>query len=159
MTSGQGGQPPRPEKPEWAKQAGAPFFQVVAEAQMEASRLGHDAVGPTHLILAVLKEADPGLKSTMRSLGMPYQPAHDTALRVLASGIRESDALPSFLSQASAAIRSSASLSSNLGHAESGPEHLLLAALNEADSDLTTLLLEFRWTPRELYDALLSQLP
>ena len=157
MTSAQGAAPP-PEKPEWAKRAGAPFLQVVAEAQMEATRLGHDAIGPTHLILAVLKEPDPGIISTMRSLGMAYQPAHDTGLRVLPSGIHDPDIIPSFSSEASAAIRLSASLSLDLGRAASSPKLILLAALSEADSDLTTLLLEFRWTPAQLYDAMIGQL-
>ena len=157
MTSGQGAAP-LPEKPEWAKRAGARFFQVVVKAQMEATRLGHDAIGPTHLILAVLKEPDPAIISTMRSLGMAYQPAHDTALRVLPSGIHDPGIIPSFSPEASAAIRLSASLSSDLGQAASGPKLILLAAVSEADSDLTTLLLEFRSTPAQLYDALLSDL-
>jgi ATP-dependent Clp protease ATP-binding subunit ClpC len=158
MTSGEGVQPPLPEKPEWAERATTPFFKATAEAQIEAHRLGSDAIGPTHLVLAVLKEADPVIKATMRSLGLEYQPLHDTALRVLTPGTRDPDTMPPFSPESSAAIRASASLSSDLGQVSIGPEHLLLAALQEADSDLTALLLEFRSSPPQLHEGLLSQL-
>ena len=156
MTSGV--QPPLPEKPEWAARATAPFFKVTGEAQIEAHRLGSDAISPTHLVLAALKEADPVITAMMRSLGLEYQPLHDTALRVLAPGSRDPDTMPLFSPEASAAIRLSASLSSDLGQGSIGPEHLLLAALQEADSDLTALLREFRTSPPQMREGLLRQL-
>ena len=154
VTPAQGGQPPLPEKLDWAKRASAAFFKVVAEAQTEVFRLGHDAIGPTHLLLGVLHEADPAVKVALRSLGITYVRTFDVGATILEPGTRDSNTMPPFSVEAAKALRLSDEISASLGYADTGPGDMVLAALQEADSDLDRVLESLGTTAEELHEGI-----
>jgi hypothetical protein len=59
---------------------------LLRQAEREAKELGHNYVGSEHLVLAIVKLADPALRTVLEAHGVTYERVRETVVRLLRPG-------------------------------------------------------------------------
>lgn len=110
---------------------GAP--QVALLAQEAARDLGHRRLGTEHLLLGLLRNADPIAARALTEAGLD----HDAAVEHLTRLAGRGDPIPKghlpFTPRAKKVLELSLRESRHLGHDQVGPEHILLGLLRDGD--------------------------
>jgi ATP-dependent Clp protease ATP-binding subunit ClpC len=95
-------------------------------ARYEASQLGALSIEPEHLLLGLLREANAASPFLRRLPDIRNELAHPPAARKTSTGVE----IP-FAPPVKRALQTAAEEADRLAHAHIGPEHLLLALLND----------------------------
>jgi ATP-dependent Clp protease ATP-binding subunit ClpC len=115
--------------------------RVAVLAREEAGRLRHDVVGTEHILLGLIRGEDTVAAAVCRRLGVSLQRVKDDVERVLASVKKtvtfgEMDLTPA----ARRAFVRASEEASLLGHPRVAPTHLLLALLQQDETDASRIL-------------------
>ena len=106
--------------------------RVLQHAELQAARLGHDAVGPGHVLLAILESPQTAAARVLRDAGIELEPLRETVVDTLPPGYaRDEDRRP-LSAQGRNVLRSAALEAERMGVRFIGTEHLLLGALANA---------------------------
>ncbi len=103
--------------------------RVIQHAELEAARLGHDAVGPGHVLLAILESPQTAAARALRDSGIHLEPLRNTLLDTLPPGYARDDGRRPLSAQGRNVLRSAALEAERMGVRFIGTEHLLLGAL------------------------------
>ena len=103
--------------------------RVIRHAELEAARLGHDAVGPGHVLLAILESPQTAAARALRDAGVDLQPLRDALIDTLPPGYARDDGRRPLSAQGRNVLRSAALEAERMGVRFIGTEHLLLGAL------------------------------
>ena len=106
--------------------------RVIRHAELEAARLGHDAVGPGHLLLAILESPQTAAARVLRDSGVELGSLRDTLVDTLPPGYARDDGRRPLSAQGRNVLRSAALEAERMGVRFIGTEHLLLGALANA---------------------------
>ena len=116
--------------------------RVVVGAQQECLRLGHDEIGPEHLLLSILDQPAAMGTVVLASLGVDAAALHDRLERAVGQGgqpLDRSGHIP-FHPRAKQLLEFALREALQLGDAHIGTEHLLLAAIRVEDSPAAAAL-------------------
>jgi len=105
--------------------------RVLALAQDEAIRFGHNYIGTEHLLLGLVREGESVAARVLHSLGIELSKAR-TAVELIVG--RGEDATPSEITlspRTKKVIELAIDESKKLGHSHVGTEHLLLGLVRE----------------------------
>jgi len=103
--------------------------RAVVLAQQEAERLGHDYIGPEHILLGLIHEGDGVAGQALQGLGITLETARRTVADVVGRGqAAPSPKLP-FTPQAKEGLKLALREAVHLGHSYIGTEHLLLGLI------------------------------
>jgi ATP-dependent Clp protease ATP-binding subunit ClpC len=121
----------------------APARSVIVQSQAEARALKHSQVGPAHLLLGVMGQADERAATILESHAIEIEAVRERVKETVnvGEGVPEAgDHIP-FSPAAKRALELSLRESLQLGHDYIGPEHLMLGILLcVADSDAVRVL-------------------
>ena len=106
--------------------------RVLQHAEREATRLGHDAVGPGHVLLAVLESPQTAAARVLRDSGIELEPLRETVVDTLPPGHARDEGRRPLSAQGRNVLRSAALEAERMGVRFIGTEHLLLGALANA---------------------------
>ena len=106
--------------------------RVIQHAELEAARLGHDAVGPGHILLAILESPQTAAARALRDAGVDLPPLRDALIDTLPPGYARDDGRRPLSVQGRNVLRSAALEAERMGVRFIGTEHLLLGALANA---------------------------
>jgi len=106
--------------------------RVIRHAELEAARLGHDAVGPGHVLLAILESPQTAAARVLRDSGVDVGPLRDALIDTLPPGVARDDSRRPLSAQGRNVLRSAALEAERMGVRFIGTEHLLLGALASA---------------------------
>ncbi len=106
--------------------------RVIQHAELEATRLGHDAVGPGHILLAILEFPQTAAARVLRDSGVDLEPLRDTLVDTLPPGYARDDGRRPLSAQGRNVLRSAALEAERMGVRFIGTEHLMLGALANA---------------------------
>ncbi|MDE2867642.1 MAG: ATP-dependent Clp protease ATP-binding subunit [Chloroflexota bacterium] len=106
--------------------------RVIQHAELEAARLGHDAVGPGHVLLAILEFPQTAAARVLRDSGIDLEPLRDAIVDTLPPGYARDDGRRPLSAQGRNVLRSAALEAERMGVRFIGTEHLLLGALANA---------------------------
>ena len=106
--------------------------RVIQHAELEAARLGHDAVGPGHVLLAILESPQTAAARALREGGIELAPLRDALVDTLPPGYTRGDGRRPLSAQGRNVLRSAALEAERMGVRFIGTEHLLLGALANA---------------------------
>ena len=106
--------------------------RVIQHAELEAARLGHDAVGPGHILLAILESPQTAAARALRDAGVDLPPLRDALIDTLPPGYARDDGRRPLSAQGRNVLRSAALEAERMGVRFIGTEHLLLGALANA---------------------------
>ncbi len=106
---------------------------VVVWAQEEAVSLRHQQIGTEHLLLGVLRSADPLLKSAIRAAGITLDTVRERVVESVGRSRKGPTGHIPFTPSAKQVLERSLQVSKQLGHTEIGPAHLLVAILQNPD--------------------------
>ncbi len=106
--------------------------RVIRHAELEATRLGHDAVGPGHVLLAILESPQTAAARVLRDAGVDLEPLRDAVVDTLPPGYARDDGRRPLSAQGRNVLRSAALEAERMGVRFIGTEHLLLGALANA---------------------------
>ena len=106
--------------------------RVIRHAELEAARLGHDAVGPGHVLLAILESPQTAAARVLRDTGVDLGPLRDALIDTLPPGVARDDSRRPLSAQGRNVLRSAALEAERMGVRFIGTEHLLLGALASA---------------------------
>ena len=106
--------------------------RVIQHAELEAARLGHDAVGPGHVLLAILESPQTAAARALRDSGIHLEPLRDAIVDTLPPGYARDDGRRPLSAQGRNVLRSAALEAERMGVRFIGTEHLLLGALANA---------------------------
>ena len=128
--------------------------RVIQHAELEAARLGHDAVGPGHVLLAILESPQTAAARALRDSGIHLEPLRDAIVDTLPPGYARDDGRRPLSAQGRNVLRSAALEAERMGVRFIGTEHLLLGALANAgrltSGALATTGVEFRSLRRRI---------
>jgi ATP-dependent Clp protease ATP-binding subunit ClpC len=113
--------------------------RVIARAQDEARRLGHDHIGPEHILLGLVSEGGAGA-TVLEALGIPTDAVRERVEQATGPGQAQAAEHLPFTLQAKAALQQSRAAALNLGNAHIGTEHLLLGLIREGKSPAAQVL-------------------
>jgi ATP-dependent Clp protease ATP-binding subunit ClpC len=117
--------------------------QVVIQAQDEARTLGHDFMGPEHLLLGLTHESVGGVGAkTLESLGIGLDTVRQRVEAAVGRGDHESAARIPFTPAAKQTLELSLAEAARLGHRYIGTEHILLSLLRTTDNVAARVLTE-----------------
>ena len=117
--------------------------KVVVQAQEEARTLGHDFIGPEHLLLGLTHESIGGVGGkTLESLGIGLDTVRQRVQAAIGRGDHESAAHIPFTPAAKQTLELSLAEAVRLGHRYIGTEHLLLSLLRTTDNVAVRVLTE-----------------
>lgn len=123
-----------------------PARNVVVTAQNEAVAVGSAEIGPAHLVLGLLADADSPAVAAITAQGVSTEAVAAAARAALPPAAAEPPALVPFDARARKALELTFREALRLDAAEIGPEHVLLALIEEEDGDgLLTGLGLARW--------------
>jgi Clp amino terminal domain, pathogenicity island component len=74
---------PKPDQPFGGWDCEDLLEPMLRQAQAEASELGHDYIGSEHLVLSIVKLADPELSGLLRDCGVTYEGVREALLTLL----------------------------------------------------------------------------
>ena len=106
--------------------------RVIQHAELEAARLGHDAVGPGHILLAILESPQTAAARALRDSGVDPEPLRNALIATLPPGYARDDGRRPLSAQGRNVLRSAALEAERMGVRFIGTEHLLLGALASA---------------------------
>lgn len=106
--------------------------RVIQHAELEAARLGHDAVGPGHVLLAILQSPQTAAARVLRQTGVELEPLHAAVGDTLPPGYTRGEGRRPLSAQGRNVLRSAALEAERMGVRFIGTEHLLLGALANA---------------------------
>ena len=106
--------------------------RVLQHAELEATRLGHDAIGPGHILLAILESPQTAAARVLRDSGVDLEPLRDVLVDTLPPGYARDDGRRPLSAQGRNVLRSAALEAERMGVRFIGTEHLLLGALANA---------------------------
>jgi len=106
--------------------------RVLQTAELEAARLGHDAVGPGHVLLAILESPQTAAARVLRDSGVDLGPLRDALVNTLPPGYARDDGRRPLSAQGRNVLRSAALEAERMGVRFIGTEHLMLGALANA---------------------------
>ena len=95
--------------------------RVIQHAELEATRLGHDAVGPGHLLLAILESPQTAAARALRDSGIQLEPLRNTLLDTLPPGYARDDGRRPLSAQGRNVLRSAALEAKPWASASSAP--------------------------------------
>ncbi|MCQ2090929.1 MAG: ATP-dependent Clp protease ATP-binding subunit [Fibrobacter sp.] len=136
---------------------------VLQAARMAARNLGSDSISTEHLLLGLVREDSGFAAETLKALNVNLNELGENVQRALTSngGIMtvgdSHGALLSFTNRCKAALYNAAKIAKNEGDQYIGPEHLMLAILQQSESAAVGTLSSFGVT-FENFQAALSQL-
>jgi ATP-dependent Clp protease ATP-binding subunit ClpC len=108
--------------------------RVVVQAQEEARTLGHDHVGPEHLLLGLVHESIGGVAArALESLGIGLEAVRQRVEEVIGRGEQAPSGHIPFTPQAKEVLKLTLDESVQLGHRYIGTEHILLGLIREGD--------------------------
>ncbi|WP_270155451.1 Clp protease N-terminal domain-containing protein [Nonomuraea corallina] len=102
---------------------------VIVKSQEEARRLGHDHIGPGHLVLGLLHEPEGLAAKAMVTLGAPLAEIRQAVESALGPGGDAAPATPPFSAQGRKVLELTLREALRLGHNYVGTEHVLFALL------------------------------
>ena len=106
--------------------------RVIRHAELEATRLGHDAVGPGHVLLAIFGSPQTAAARLLRDAGVALEPVRDALIDTLPPGYVRDESRRPLSAQGRNLLRSAALEAERMGVRFIGTEHLLLGALANA---------------------------
>ena len=106
--------------------------RVLQHAELQAARLGHDAVGPGHVLLAILESPQTAAARVLRDAGIELEPLRETVVDTLPPGYARDEGRRPLSAQGRNVLRSAALEAERMGVRFIGTEHLLLGALANA---------------------------
>ena len=116
---------------------------ALVEAQEECRLLKHDHIGPEHLLLGLLQEAEGVAARTLDALGITVPAARDLLVTNVGLGVSSPTGTPPFTPGSKKVLEQAEREAMQLGHPAIGTEHLLLALVHEHHAAATGLLLAF----------------
>ncbi|AYF76196.1 hypothetical protein D7D52_22810 [Nocardia yunnanensis] len=124
---------------------------AIVLAQEEARALAHDWIGTEHLLLGLLRGGDPIAAGCLEGLGVDMSTARDRVDQAV--GPQPSPAPPGpipFTPRSKKILEMSLREAMRLGHNYIGPEHILLALVEEGSGIAPQVLLSLGATPDEV---------
>ena len=106
--------------------------RIIRTAELEAARLGHDAVGSGHVLLAILESPQTAAARVLRDAGVELAQVRDAVVDALPPGYTRDDGRRPLSAQGRNVLRSAALEAERMGVRFIGTEHLLLGALANA---------------------------
>jgi hypothetical protein len=131
---------------------------AVRAAADEAHRLGHDNIGPEHLLLGMFAPAEGIAAQILDEAGITHA---DVEQRILDGAARASslaEAEPPFAPGAIECVERAGAEARRLGHNYVGTEHLLLALFGDSDSLTASILTELGATYDYFRDRVIERL-
>ena len=115
---------------------------LLSFARKEAERLGHEHVGPEHLLLAMTAQREGPVATVLRNLAVDAQKVRDMMDSIVGPGKGTSADLstPRYTLRARNAFLLAKQCADQSGDAEVGGVHLLLGLLREGDNVATQVL-------------------
>lgn len=113
---------------------------VVVWAQEELVALRHKQIGTEHLLLGVLRSADPLLQAAVRTAGITLGSVRERVVELVGSGRKGPTGHIPFSSPAKQVLERSLRVSQHLGQTEIGPAHLLVSILQTPDCTAVRVL-------------------
>ena len=110
-----------------------PARRAVILAQDEARKLGHDFVGPEHVLLGLLAVGGGIAAEALESLGISLEQTRDRVQEIVGHGQNAPAGAIAFTPPARQLPAGALREAQRLGHDYAGTEHLLLALLREGD--------------------------
>jgi hypothetical protein len=120
-----------------------PARDVVAAAQEEADRLGHNYIGTEHLLLALIAAADRPAGRALHEFGVDYEATRAAVSARVGEGTAEPGAgRRPFTQKAKRVLELALREALSLGHKHIGAEHILLALFAEGEGLAAEILAE-----------------
>lgn len=107
--------------------------EVFVNAQEEAKELGHSYVGTEHILLAILKLNDNGLRTILENHGINYSKIRNEIISIVGMGMRGFIMSPQMTPRAKRVTELAYEEAKRLGEEKIEPEHLLLGILREGE--------------------------
>ena len=133
--------------------------KVLAMAREESERLGHEYVGPEHILLGVIREGEGVAAAVLQSFSIDGREIVEAIERVVKPGkpSRSGPDLP-YTSRAKKVLEFAMSEARDLNHSYVGTEHLLLGLFREEQGIPAQVLTDFNLTLAESRDEILRLL-
>lgn len=106
--------------------------RVLALAQEEAVRLGHNSIGTEHILLGLVREGDGIAAKALLSLGLSLEKIQDEVEALIGRGHDKPTNTP-YTPRAKKVIELSMDEARKLGHTYVGTEHILLGLIREGE--------------------------
>ncbi len=106
---------------------------VVVWAQEELVSLRHQQIGTEHLLLGVLRSADPLFQTAFRTAGITLASVREGVVESVGRSRKAPTGHIPFSPSAKQVLEQSVHVSEHLGHTGIGPAHLLVAILQNPD--------------------------
>lgn len=116
--------------------------RIVVYAQEEARRLGHDHIGPEHILLGLVREGQGVGPKVLESLGAGLDAVRLRVEEVIGRGEQAPTGHIPFTAQAKDTLRLSQQEARDLGHHYIGTEHILLALMHQGQGVAAQVLTE-----------------
>jgi hypothetical protein len=131
---------------------------VLGGAYAEARRLGHPAVGPEHLLLALFEPPESVAAQAFAAVGITHDAVEQQVLALAEPAPAPGDGTPGFTPEAIEVLRAAVEEALQLGHNYIGTEHLVLALVRDPDGLPALALGAVGVTPATISSAVLEQL-
>jgi transcriptional regulator with XRE-family HTH domain len=128
--------------------------EVVVRAEREARALGHDTVGPGHLLLGILSLEEEPAARALEDLGVDLEAARRAVLREVGKGEGGDGRRLSFAPEARKALEDALREARALGHHYIGTQHVLLGLLRDTEGIAAHVLAEFEVSADDVRTAL-----
>lgn len=106
--------------------------KVLALAQEEAVRLGHNNIGTEHILLGLVREGDGIAAKALSALGLAADKIQEEVEQLIGSGDKVSQTIH-YTPRAKKVIELSMDEARKLGHSYVGTEHILLGLIREGE--------------------------
>lgn len=116
--------------------------QVIVVAQEEARLLGHGYVGSEHILLGLLRGEDRVASRVLDTLGITLEQVRSEVVRIVGPGGAVSSSQIPLTPGATAALERSLREALRMGHRYIGPEHFLLAIVDDTKGVAARILLD-----------------
>lgn len=133
--------------------------RVIVQAQEEARLLGHDWIGTEHLLLGLLQGSDPIAAQTLGSMGLDLSGVRERIQQAVGpqAGAAPDGHIP-FTPRSKKVLEMSLREAIRLHHNYIGPEHLLLALVEEGSGVAPQVLISLGATPEDIRTRVLAAL-
>lgn len=106
--------------------------KVLALAQEEANRLGHNNIGTEHVLLGLVREGEGIAAKALYALGLGSEKIQEEVENLIGRG-QDSSQAPHYTPRAKKVIELSMDEARKLGHSYVGTEHILLGLIREGE--------------------------
>jgi ATP-dependent Clp protease ATP-binding subunit ClpC len=106
--------------------------KVLALAQEEAVRLGHNNIGTEHILLGLIKEGEGIAAKALQALGLGLEKIQDEVESLIGKGQEQTSNI-AYTPRAKKVIELSMDEARKLGHTYVGTEHILLGLIREGE--------------------------